>query len=47
MTKVRRNAMKVSRAKCRTGRGGALCFRVSFFFNSLQFMVKSEDFDRG
>src|SRR5437762_14392419 len=39
MTKVRRNAMKASRARCRTGRGGALCFRVSFVLSSFQFMM--------
>src|SRR5216110_2615141 len=39
MTKVRRNAMNASRARCRTGRGGALCFRVSFVLSSFQFMM--------
>jgi hypothetical protein len=38
MTKVRRKAMKVSRARCRTGRGGAFCFRVNFFRSSAQFI---------
>src|SRR5207237_1744630 len=38
ITKVRRNAMNASRARCRTGRGGGRWGRVTFACSSFQCM---------